>query len=227
MLVTVMHTFPFVYLLASSALQSVDASYEEAAQILGASKSAHAPFSITAPLVRACDLSGTLLAFVNALALVRLAGDHRPAGPHLHAADANYALFDYPPEYGLASALSLVLVPHHRGRALSPARLPGATLLCDARRQGLAAAADRNSVPSAGCVLGFVILIFIVSIVAPYATLIAVSFSKSWDSNSGRGSTLANYIFILFEYNVTQRAILNRLILATRRRHHCRECSAR
>ena len=35
-LVTVMHTFPFVYLLASSALQSVDASYEEAAQILGA-----------------------------------------------------------------------------------------------------------------------------------------------------------------------------------------------
>ena len=34
-LVTVLHTFPFVYLLASSALQSVDASYEEAAQILG------------------------------------------------------------------------------------------------------------------------------------------------------------------------------------------------
>jgi len=31
-LVTVMHTFPFVYLLASSALLSVDASYEEAAQ---------------------------------------------------------------------------------------------------------------------------------------------------------------------------------------------------
>ena len=30
--------FPFVYLLASSALQSVDASYEEAAQILGAGK---------------------------------------------------------------------------------------------------------------------------------------------------------------------------------------------
>src|SRR6202000_2863358 len=35
-LVTVMHTFPFVYLLASSALLSVDASYEEAAAILGA-----------------------------------------------------------------------------------------------------------------------------------------------------------------------------------------------
>src|SRR5262249_61154672 len=36
-IVTVAHTFPFVYLLASSALHSVDASYEDAAQILGAS----------------------------------------------------------------------------------------------------------------------------------------------------------------------------------------------
>ena len=49
-LVTVLHTFPFVYLLASSALTSVDASYEEAAQILGASKLRTA-ISVTAPLV--------------------------------------------------------------------------------------------------------------------------------------------------------------------------------
>ncbi len=67
-LVTVLHTFPFVYLLASSALQSVDASYEEAAQILGASKLRTA-LSITAPLVAPAILSGTLLAFVNAIAL--------------------------------------------------------------------------------------------------------------------------------------------------------------
>src|SRR6185437_9047958 len=67
-LVTVIHTFPFVFLLAASALQSVDASYEEAAQILGASKWRTA-FSITAPLVTPAILSGTLIAFVNAIAL--------------------------------------------------------------------------------------------------------------------------------------------------------------
>ena len=67
-LVTVLHTFPFVFLLAASALQSVDASYEEAAQILGASKWRTA-FSITAPLVAPAILSGTLIAFVNAIAL--------------------------------------------------------------------------------------------------------------------------------------------------------------
>src|SRR3954451_4726489 len=56
-LVTVLHTFPFVYLLASSALLSVDASYEEAAQILGASKMRTA-LTVTAPLVAPAILSG-------------------------------------------------------------------------------------------------------------------------------------------------------------------------
>jgi iron(III) transport system permease protein len=49
----------------------------------------------------------------------------------------------------------------------------------------------------------------------PYATLIAVSFSKSWGLDFWKGLTLANYKFILFDYNVTQRAILNSLMLAT------------
>ena len=62
---------------------------------------------------------------------------------------------------------------------------------------------------------GFVVLAFIVAIVLPYATLIAVSFSKSWGLDFWKGLTLANYKFILFEYNVTQRAILNSLGLAT------------
>ena len=108
-LVTVLHTFPFVYLLASSALQSVDASYEEAAQILGASKLRTA-FSITAPLVAPAILSGTLLAFVNALALFGSQAIIGLPGRIFTLPTRIYALFDYPPEYGLASALSLVLV---------------------------------------------------------------------------------------------------------------------
>ena len=140
-LVTVLHTFPFVYLLASSALLSVDASYEEAAQILGASKLRTA-FSVTAPLVAPAILSGTLLAFVNAIALFGSQAIIGLPGRIVTLPTRIYALFDYPPEYGLASALSLVFVAHHRGRALSAARVPGAPLLRHARRQGRAAAAD-------------------------------------------------------------------------------------
>ena len=149
-LVTVMHTFPFVYLLASSALHSVDASYEEAAQILGASKLRTA-FSITAPLVAPAILSGTLLAFVNAIALFGSQAIIGLPGRIVTLPTRIYALFDYPPEYGLASALSLVFVLITVGGALSAARVPGAALLRDARRQGLAAAADAARRRSAGC----------------------------------------------------------------------------
>ena len=62
--------------------------------------------------------------------------------------------------------------------------------------------------------LGFGIAIFMISILAPYATLIAVSFSKSWGLDFWKNLTLANYKFILFDYNVTQRAIINSLFLA-------------
>jgi iron(III) transport system permease protein len=60
----------------------------------------------------------------------------------------------------------------------------------------------------------FAVLVFLVAIVAPYSTLLAVSFSKSWGLDFWRNLTLANYRFILFEYNVTQRAITNSLLLA-------------
>ena len=211
-LVTVLHTFPFVYLLASSALLSVDASYEEAAQILGAGKLRTA-LSITAPLVAPAILSGTLLAFVNALALF---GSQAIIGlPRriFTLPTRIYALFDYPPEYGLASALSLVLVlitvvALYLQRAFL-ARRSYVTLSGKGSRPQLMGLG-----PFRWVLLGFVLMIFVVSIIAPYATLLAVSFSKSWGLDFWKGLTLANYKFILFDYNVTQRAITNSLMLA-------------
>src|ERR1051325_2822454 len=64
-------------------------------------------------------------------------------------------------------------------------------------------------------VFGTAVLAFIVAILLPYTTLLAVSLSKSWGLDFWKGLTLQNYKFILFEYNVTQRAILNSLGLAT------------
>src|SRR5499426_2294130 len=211
-IVTVMHTFPFVYLLASSALQSVDASYEEAAQILGASKLRTA-FSITMPLVAPAVLSGTLLAFVNAIALFGSQAIIGLPGRVVTLPTRIYALFDYPPEYGLASALSLVFViitvaALYLQRAFL-ARRSYVTLAGKGARPQLIALGALRWV-----VFGFAVLVFIVSIVAPYSTLLAVSFSKSWGLEFWKNLTLANYKFILFEYNVTQRAILNSLMLA-------------
>src|SRR5215218_9380785 len=212
-LVTVLHTFPFVFLLASSALQSVDASYEEAAQILGASKLRTA-VSITLPLVAPAVLSGTLLAFVNAIALFGSQAIIGLPGRVVTLPTRIYALFDYPPEYGLASALSLLfvvitVVALYLQRAFL-ARRSYVTLAGKGARPQL-----MQLGPMRWVVFGFAILAFIVAIVLPYSTLIAVSFSKSWGLDFWKGLTLQNYKFILFEYNVTQRAILNSLGLAT------------
>jgi iron(III) transport system permease protein len=212
-LVTVLHTFPFVYLLASSALQSVDASYEEAAQILGASK-LRTVLSITAPLVAPAILSGTLLAFVNAIALFGSQAILGLPGRIVTLPTRIYALFDYPPEYGLASAMSLLFVII----TVVALYLQRAFL---ARRSyvTLAGKGARPQVMQLGMwrwvLFGFVVVTFVVAILAPYLTLIAVSFSKSWGLDFWKGLTFAHYKFILFDYNVTQRAILNSLMLAT------------
>jgi iron(III) transport system permease protein len=212
-LVTVLHTFPFVYLLAASALQSVDASYEEAAQILGAGKLKTA-LAITAPLVTPAILSGTLLAFVNSIALFGSQAIIGLPGRVVTLPTRIYALFDYPPEYGLASALSLVFV------VITVAALfLQRSFLARRSYVTLGGKGSRPQLIDLGAarwlLFGFAVLVFVVAIVAPYAALIAVSLSKSWGLAFWKNLTLQNYRFVLFEYDVTQRAILNSLLLAT------------
>ena len=211
-LVTVLHTFPFVFLLASSALQSVDASYEEAAQILGAGRLRTA-LSITAPLVAPAILSGTLLAFVNAIALFGSQAIIGLPGRIVTLPTRIYSLFDYPPQYGLASALSLLFVIITLGALYLQrsflARRSYITLAGKGSRPQLV-----NLGPGRWVLFSLCVLVFVVAIVLPYAALLAVSLSKSWGLDFWRGLTFANYHFILFEYDATRRAIVNSLGLA-------------
>src|SRR5262245_60203110 len=171
-LVTVLHTFPFVYLLTSTALRSVDASFEEAAQILGASKWRTA-LSITAPLVAPAILSGTLIAFVNAIALFGSQAIIGLPGRIVTLPTRIYALFDYPPEYGLASALSLLFIlitaaalylQHHFLAGRSYVTLAGK----GARSQLI------DLGPLRWLLFAFCVLVFMVAIILPYGALIAV-----------------------------------------------------
>ncbi|MGN6097676.1 MAG: ABC transporter permease [Bosea sp. (in: a-proteobacteria)] len=211
-LVTVLHTFPYVFLLSSSALQSVDASYEEAAQILGAGKLRTA-VAITLPLVMPAILSGVLLAFVNAIALFGSQAIIGLPGRIVTLPTRIYSLFDYPAQYALASALSLLFV------VITVAALyVQRAYLAKRSFVTLAGKGARPQLMDLGIckwpLFGFCLIVFFVSIVLPYTTLIAVSVSKSWGLNFWQGLTLDHYRFVLFDYDVTQRAILNSLGLA-------------
>lgn len=212
-LVTVLHTFPFIFLLARSALQSVDASFEESAQILGAGKFRTA-ISITAPLVAPAVLSGTLLAFVNAIALFGSQAIIGLPARIVTLPTRIYSLFDYPPEYGLASALSLIFIII----TITALYLQRSYL---ARRSfiTLGGKGSRTQLIDLGIGRWFLLflglVIFFVAIILPFGTLIAVSLSDSWGLDFWKGLTLKHYKFIIFDYDVTQRAIVNSLYLAT------------
>jgi iron(III) transport system permease protein len=212
-LVTVPHTFPFVYLLASSALESVDASMEESAQILGAGRWRTA-LAVTGPLVAPAVLSGALVAFVNAIALFGSQAIVGLPGRVFTLPTRIYALFDYPPQYGLASALSLIFV------ALTVAALYLQRRYL-ARRSyvTLGGKGSRPQLVDLGSgrwgVLAFCVAVFIVAVAAPYVTLLAVSVSRSWGLHFWENLTLQHYRFVLLEYDVTRRAIVNSLILAS------------
>lgn len=212
-LVTVLHTFPFVFLLASSALESVDASVEESARILGSGRWRIA-LTITAPLVAPAVLSGALLAFVNAIALFGSQAIIGLPGRIFTLPTRIYALFDYPPQYGLASALSLIFVAITVLALYLQRRYLARRSYVTVGGKGLRP--EPIDVGSARwAILAFCAAVFVVAVVAPYLTLLAVSLSKSWGLTFWQNLTLANYRFILFEYDVTRRAIVNSLILAS------------
>jgi iron(III) transport system permease protein len=212
-LVTVPHTFPFVYLLAASALESVDSSMEESAQILGAGRWRTA-LAVTGPLVAPAVLSGALVAFVNAIALFGSQAIVGLPGRVFTLPTRIYALFDYPPQYGLASALSLIFVAltvaalYLQRRYL--ARRSYVTLGGKGSRPRLV-----DLGPARWRVLAFCVAVLLVAVAAPYLTLLAVWVSRSWGLQFWQNLTLQHYRFVLIEYDVTRLAIVNSLILAS------------
>src|SRR5262249_19316500 len=181
--------------------------------ILGAGRWATAR-AVTVPLVAPSILAGALVAFVNAIALFGSQAIIGLPGRIVTLPTRIYALFDYPPEYGLASALSLVFI------AITVAALfLQRSFLARRSFVTLGGKGSRQQLVDPGVarwiVLGFAIAVCIVAIILPYASLIAVSLSKSWGLDFWKNLTLKNYWFVLFEYDVTRRAIVNSLLLAT------------
>ena len=163
--------------------------------------------SITPPLVLPAILSGTLLAFVNAIALFGSQAIIGLPARIVTLPTRIYALFDFPPEYGLGLGPVACLRRGHGGARCSCS----AAFWRAAPTSRLSGKGSRPQLIDIGAarwvLFGFALLVFVVAIIAPYASLIAVSLSKSWGLNFWKGLTLANYRFILFEYDVTQRAI--------------------
>jgi iron(III) transport system permease protein len=209
------HVFAFTYFLTYSALRSVDASLEESAQMLGARRW-QTILRINLPLVAPAITGGALLSAIDSLALFGPQAIIGTPAQIVFLPTRIYATIgSYPPRWGEASALSLVLVALTvAGLALQRGYLERRSYITVGGR------GVRTKSVELGIwrwpLLAFCLSVVFFSAAAPIGVLAITAFSKSWtEPLSLANFTLANFDTALFSDQVSVRGIVNSFKLAT------------
>ena len=209
-----LHVMAFPFFLTESALASLDAPLEEAAQILGATRRA-VTLRITLPLIAPAITGGALLAAVDSMALFgpqALLG--LPARLVFLPTRIYGVLGAYPPRWADASALSLILV------VLTVAALVAQRRYLERRSyvtvSGRGARLQRWQLgPWRWPLLMLCLIVVTLAAVAPLAVLAVASISRDWTiPPTYENLTLANYAAALFNNQVALRGIRNSFQLA-------------
>src|SRR5215510_15895930 len=209
------HVFAFTYFLTYSALKSVDAALEESAQMLGARRWQTA-LRINLPLVAPAITGGALLAAIDSMALFGPQAIIGTPAEIVFLPTRIYATIGgYPPRWGEASALSVLLVLLTlTGLALQRGYL---------ERRSYITVGGRG-VRSHEVELGlwrwpfaaFCLLVVFFSAAAPIGVLGLTALSKNWtEPLSFANVTLQHFRVALFQDQVSVRGILNSFKLAT------------
>jgi iron(III) transport system permease protein len=209
------HVFAFTYFLTHSALKSVDAALEESAQMLGA-KPWQTTLRINLPLVAPAITGGALLAAIESMALFGPQAIIGTPAQIVFLPTRIYATIGgYPPRWGEASALSLLLVVLTvAGLALQRGYLERRSFITVGGRGG------RSRRTALGHwrwpLFAFCLLLVFFSAIAPLGVLTLTAFAKSWtEPLSFANLTLQHFFTALSEDQVAVRGILNSFKLAT------------
>jgi iron(III) transport system permease protein len=211
--VIAMYVYPFVSIYTASALDNMDANLEDAANILGSSKWKTA-FKITLPLVAPAIISGAILSFLEALALFGVPAVLGMSRGIFTLTTRIYQLFNYPPNFqqGAAMAVPLIIIT-------------GILLIFQymyLRKKQFTIISGKSSQPmlirlgfAKWPVLAYCLLIISLSVILPYIMLLLISLSKVWGAPLTLSNvTFDNFEFILFRYNLSQRAFINSFFLS-------------
>jgi len=211
-----MYTFPFVFIAVRAALERMNPSLEEVARISGAGRF-RVLRTITVPLVLPSIMAGMILAFLYSISNF---GVPALLGMRARVFVLTTQIFKYIYQgdfagISLAASLSVLLF----GAA-------GGVLLLNRwvmRKQHGAAIISGKSVRPSTVELGrwkygiaiAVYLFMAFMVLAPLTAMLITSFVKAWGLPiRWENLTFRNYQYILFEYSLTQKAILNSLKLA-------------
>ncbi len=212
--VIAMHVFPFTFFMTHSALRSVDASYGEAARLLGARRLG-VLLRVDLPLVAPAITGGALLSAIDSMALFGpQAFLGLPAQITFLPTRIYGVIGAYPPRWAEASALSLTLVLLtalglllQRGYLdrRSHTTVGGRGLRLETTRLG---AWKWPAVAFCGAVI-------FLSAIAPVAVLVIAAFSRSWIAGlTPSNFTVEHFNEALFNNQIAVRGILNSFRLA-------------
>ena len=211
--VIALYEMPFVFLIVSGALRSMDPTLEEASLSSGAGLVA-TTLKVTLPLVLPAILASSLLVFVLAaeqFAVPAVLGS--PARIRVLTTAIVETQYRYPPQHGLGAALCVTLLVIALAglwvqRRLLRGRSYTTVVGKSAHPRRVALGALR------WVVLAICVAYLMLAVLLPFATLFLSSIRTFWTAEMEWNQlTLEHYRWILFDYPITQRAIFNSLLL--------------
>ena len=209
-----LHCFAFTYFMAESALRSIDAALGEAARMLGASPW-QVVLKIDLPLVAPAIAGGALLAAVESMALFGPQAFLGTPGQVSFLPTRIYGVIGaYPPRWGEAAALSLILV------LLTCLALLVQRIYLERRSYiTLGGKGNRPETVRLGpwrwpiFALCFTVVVF--AAFAPVSVLVLVAASKNWvDPFALANLTIENFRAALVDEQMAVRGIANSFKLA-------------
>ncbi len=210
--VMALYTFPYVFTFTANSLELIPSELEEASAILGA-PALRTALEVTFPLVLPALLAGFLIAFLQSMTLFGTPAILAlPAGINTMTTKI-WSLFQFPPQLGLAAAVSLPLliitvvllkaqsaILGRRGYSIVGGKTTGNRLL----RLG---PWKLPALALFGAVLGC-------SIVLPYGVLLRTAFVRNWSAPFDLNNlSLEHWRFVFFEFSQTRLAFENTFVL--------------
>lgn len=207
--VTALSLFPLTFFIIVGPLANMDASSEEAAQVLGASRFQTLRL-ITLPMIGPAISSAIVVTFVNAIALFGIPAILGIPSRVFLVTTRIVAMFTPPPELGLASALSMALI------VITLSCLGLQRLWLGRRRfvtvTGKGLRPRRQRLGGARWLAAIAIIaLFFLAVLLPYAVLFVISITKVWGLENSP-YTIEHYRTLLTS-DIARQGLVNSLLL--------------
>jgi iron(III) transport system permease protein len=206
---------PYVYLFVIAPMRQMDPAMEDAARVHGAGFWTTLRL-VTIPLLFPALFSAALIVFVTSAGLfdvpLALAS---PRGVRTMPTEI-YQLVQYPSDLGRAAAFGVVVMAVTLVLTVLQRRYLDRRRFVTVTGKGYRPRPVSLGPGGRACALAFEIVYIGCAVALPMAALVMVSLSTIWTGTfSAAAVTSHNFDYVLFDYSLTQQAVLNSLSLAT------------